>query len=355
MCRWISPARAFKYFAIVCGTLVYTINSTAATLYRAVPLGWLDSDNYSYASAINGNGAIAGSGSREAFLFSNGGMINVGGLGGLSSIASDINDSDVVVGYALNAAGVMQAFSYKNGQIEKLLPSSEIESTARSINNQGTIVGSVGQQIDGSAAIFLGIDQTVGIDSRARWGAAINNSGQIVGDRAFIFSNSVVSYFNSPSDFLFPDIYAINSAGLAVGYGVYSGNLRALSFFNGLSIDISQDGLFQQAFGLNDMGQIVGAMKSEGGVSPSGYTAALLDAGQLLDLNTQAIELNGWFLFNAVDINGSGQIAANGWNPTSREYQAFRLDPISDVPTPATFALLGLGVIGVASASRRQS
>jgi probable HAF family extracellular repeat protein len=101
--------------------------------------------------AINDYGVVAGHaattpGYLHAVLYSNGGLTDIGTLGGSSSYAYGINDLGAVVGYSLLTTGENHAFLYQNGilfDLNALLASAagwEL-TAAYGINDAGQIVG----------------------------------------------------------------------------------------------------------------------------------------------------------------------------------------------------------------------
>lgn len=158
--------------------------------------------------AINNRGCIVGEaedadGNQHGFLWERGAMIDLGTLGGSSSIATDINDGGVVVGYATTADSLESyAVRWMDGQIESLGTLGRW-SQARAVNNRGDVVG-VSRSNDGLAHAFLwrgGVLRSLNdlIAPESGWFLAyandINDAGQIVGvgrikgtNRAFLLT-----------------------------------------------------------------------------------------------------------------------------------------------------------------------
>lgn len=91
------------------------------------------------------------------FLYASGAGTQLGGLGGLSSSAHDVNNGGVVVGTATVADGTAHAFIHQNGTTRDLnqliADSGWILADARAINERGQIVGS--GTFNGEARAFL--------------------------------------------------------------------------------------------------------------------------------------------------------------------------------------------------------
>jgi probable HAF family extracellular repeat protein len=109
-------------------------------------------------------------------------------------------------------------------------------------------------------------------------------------------------------------------------------------------------GISSDAFGINDLGQVVG--RSYYG-SAGGLHGFIYANGTATDLNTLIDPESGWIIYEGSDINNAGQIAAYGYKPGFGT-QALRLDPItSAVPEPAGAGMLlaGAALLGL---SRRR-
>lgn len=107
----------------------------------------IDSINRSAATGINNSGQITGwkdtqSGFTEGWLL-DGGLINLGHLGGFLTMPNDMNDSGAIVGRSAITSGLQHAFVWQNGVMTDLgvIPPYQT-SEAYSINSFGEIVGS---------------------------------------------------------------------------------------------------------------------------------------------------------------------------------------------------------------------
>ncbi len=111
-------------------------------------LGALAGGQVTVGAAINdspGTGHVAGTTGNKAFFWDGGSMISCGDLGGGTSEATDINDSDVVIGNSTTASGNTHAFSWQLvggvGVITDLGTLGGANSWAVDINDNGLIVG----------------------------------------------------------------------------------------------------------------------------------------------------------------------------------------------------------------------
>lgn len=123
----------------------------------------------------------------RAFLFENGLMRNLGNLGGVASLARDINDRGQVTGYSsLRKPGVFHAFLWQDGRMVDIDGRKGVgQSEGKGINKHGHVVGTSdhlgafvyrGKKLESLNAL---IDPAGGYTIQDVQG--INDKGQIVG------------------------------------------------------------------------------------------------------------------------------------------------------------------------------
>jgi len=170
-------------------------------------LGTLGEGTVSFAFLLNGQGQVAGNSTTDSiptifgiptlhpFLWDpQRGLIDVGTLGGVFSVASALNDRGQVVGRStLTGDETNHAFLWERGQIRDLGTLGGTQSAANAINNAGEIVGETFPVAGNIHAFFWkrGVMSDIGtvsgcLDSNA---TSINSSGQVVGE-AFTCENS---------------------------------------------------------------------------------------------------------------------------------------------------------------------
>ena len=149
-------------------------------------------------------------------------------------------------------------------------------------------------------------------------GFRINNAGQVVGQsadasgiyRPFLWEAGSMTDLGSLGG-AYGSASGINESGQVVGGSdLATGSSRAFLWDNGTITDLGVlgDNVRSFAYGINDLGQVVGT---------SGRRAFLWESGAMTDIG----DLGGG-IAEAADVNESGQVI--GWsNPSGRNYHAF--------------------------------
>lgn len=144
-----------------------------------------------YAQTINRWGHVAGQyraspQSVRGFLYQNGNLIDIGTLGGESSVAVAINDAGKMTGGATTASGDTHAFRYANGVMKDLGTLGGNYSYGHAINRAGDVTGVAR---DGTGLLFpfvyhngkmlrLEIEALGAVQG---WGDDINKKGEVIG------------------------------------------------------------------------------------------------------------------------------------------------------------------------------
>lgn len=218
---------------------------------------------------------ISQDGSGRAYCVVDGNFMDMGVLqGGSWAAAYGISENGIVIGTGENANGQMRAWKYVNGQMQELGTLGGSQSYAKAISGNGQIAG-----------------QAVTADGRLQ---------------AYRYSNNVMQ-----------------------GLGTLGGNHSSAS-------------------GINNRGMVVGNSLTTNDQD----SAFLYVDGQLYDLNRLVKNTIGWTLTAAYGINDLGQIVGEGMYQGER--RAFLLNPLAatadlpsqveEVPEPASLVSFGVGL-----------
>ncbi len=318
--------------------------------YTITDLGALDADtsyygDTSYATGINNLGQVVGQSGRDAFLWENGRMIDLGTLGGPYSWANGLNDAGQVVGASWPAGYEGgHAFLWEKGKMTDLgtLRDPRSYSDAYAINASGQIVGDTATKDSTSLHAFLwergkmtDLGTGGGLGSVAR---AINDQGQIVGGsitspegagHALVWENGQAYDLGALAG-SFRSTYAvgINAAGQVAGNASNPGGPyaydRTFLWVQGRFEDLSPSGkILTSAEGINAAGQIIGNSYTPGDAISH---VVLWEHGVIEDLEGQIPADSGWECLLARAINDAGQIAGRGQH--NGKERAFLMTPV---------------------------
>ncbi|MCH8251420.1 MAG: DUF3466 family protein [Planctomycetes bacterium] len=252
-------------------------------------------------------------------------IIDLGTLGGNTSVALGINESGQVVGSADTPQGLRHAYLWEAAVMIDLgtLPP-EPQSEAWDISEAGHVVG-IATADGGIARGFMWQDGTM-IDL-GNLGAAnthafgVNEFGQVVGfswlppsePRAFLWEDGVMSDLGTLGG-ASSNAWDVNSVGQVVGSSTLSPGEQGGAFLweNGVMTNLGTlGGPTSWASGINELGQVVGqAERSEGGLV---LHAFIWERNEMIDLGA----LGGYESSRAEAINNQGEVVGSGSNGTT--------------------------------------
>jgi probable HAF family extracellular repeat protein len=271
--------------------------------YTVTDLGTLGG-SFSIATSVNNKGQVAGQsttptqiqtaseGQADAFLYTDGKMIDLGNFGGDSgsniayyftgNSANAVNDNGVVAGMAFDAAGNPHPFLWSAGTMQDLAPGQV--GGAYGINADNVAVGIIGYgyssgDFNGYGAVFNGVGNFAGVPVPPSLfvssPVAINNAGQIAGscsadEDTIVFgclatgtTAQELAPLNSYSETV---ANAINASGNTCGENYLNSYLgpTATAWIGGTPVSLGwpKGTINSQCDGMDDYGQYVGNANS---------------------------------------------------------------------------------------------
>ena len=341
--------------------LVLGRQSIAGPIYSIVDLGTLGGSRMTAWSVTN-IGVVAGygttaAGDTSAFIYESGVLYSIGAGGNtLDSKAYGVNGAGQAAVNA-NTPGGGNAYVYDNGVLTQLPGLGGATTTAIAINASGQMAGMAATGSGAARAFLLSAAnlQSLGTLAGGNWSAAygINDAGTVVG-----YSDTASGAFHGfvwTAGGGMADIgtlggansYAMNvsASGVVTGHAqTSSGYLHAFAMSGGVLQDLGTLGGGNSfAYGINSKGTVVGYSGTAGG-----DRAFVYSAGRMWNLNGQLAGSPGWTLTNAYGVNDSGQIVGSGLY--FGQEHAFLLNPVAvtapsnsqaSTPEPDTFLLTG--------------
>jgi probable HAF family extracellular repeat protein len=346
--------------------LCASLSARAATQYSILDLGDLGA-GFSEAWAINNQGLVAGEALLpvagqvyHAFLWQAGTMNDLGTSGGQLSRAFSINSAGTVSGWAQTSSGNSLPALWNGSAVTQLPTLGGSSGTAWSINDAGIAVGGSSLSGGGSHASLwsagtvrdlgtLGGTISVAYDINnggAAVGTAYNGAGQ---ERAVLWGDSGPIDLGSLSGGQWIAASAINDSGEVILWGTPQGASRyQAAFWNGnpLSpvLDLGSFGSGQSfAYGLNNLGYVVGADDSDGP-----WNAFVWDGTEKTKLGTL-----GGISGTAYGINDYGVIVGYATDASCSTHAVEWL-PVPE-PTSLLVGLLGGGMFGLTTCLKKRS
>ncbi|MBP9063612.1 MAG: DUF3466 family protein [Aquabacterium sp.] len=300
----------------------YTRQFAAIGGQSIVPMGWVNTSSSSAALDVNANGQVLWANLSWDYNGPNSVLYNSqsNSYTTLPGLARSINEAGVVAGTSFTPGRVHSAaYVYSQGNLVTLgdLDGGLQQVSAASINNHGTVVGVARIAADG---LIDGVARAYVYDAQG-----MTNLGTLGG--------------------LASGATDVNDAGLIVGSSTVAGTEASHAFmYQGgqmFDLGVPEGASSSWAIAVNNAGQILVGASDTTGQSVGTF---VYQNGQWVNLSNEVTLLDGWRFSQAVDINDKGQIAAEAFNPDGWRTQALRLDPITAVPEPASWALMLVGL-----------
>lgn len=293
------------------------------------------------AHGINNNGDVVGQRNNHAFLYKAAQkiLVDLGTLGGSSSVAYTVNDCQAVAGSSfVRGDQAYHAMYYRNGVRADLgvLPGQGSSSAAQGLSNTGMVVGFAflaGNGNTRATAFSRGSVSDLGAPDGSR-AVSVNVSNDVAGDATsgFFIESGLLSTVNL-------QVKGINDYSDLVGDLPVSGATHAAVFHDGQVIDLGnlagQPGWNSHGNAINDAGEVVGQSDAlPPGTNQGVQRAFLYRQGIMEDISNLLAPTDPLAphvtLTEAVGINDSGWIAANGTDSRygSRAYLLRRTSPV---------------------------
>lgn len=296
-----------------------------ATMLAALILGSGTALAFSAVGSVEGSGSATGASSCKPRV------IDLGTLGGSSSEAIEVNDSEWVVGGSDTRNGGSHPALWRSGNVRDLGTLNFRDGEALGINESGTIVGTL---YDGDP---------------------FGENGEPARARGFVWREGEMRRLRTlGGDFGYAR--RVNELGVVAGSSTLpNGNERAVIWRNGKPRNLGTlGGNYSYALGINELGQVVGASAKRRNGPPHAF---LWEDGRMRDLGTL-----GGPASQANVINNRGRIAGIADLPVFPKSHAtvWEGDRTRDLGTLGGDFSIGLGtndigqVVGISDTTRKE-
>ncbi|HEX5242204.1 MAG TPA: SdrD B-like domain-containing protein [Tepidisphaeraceae bacterium] len=342
------------------------IRRLLSVVYSVVDLGTLGGSS-SMATSINNAGLIVGqadtsSGASHPFLYnpSTASMQDLGTFGGATGSATGINSAGQVVGWATASDNIPRPFLWSSSGLTNLTPAGASGGQANGINDGGAIAMTL-TLADGSNDAYLDLggqytNLNSFLGSTNSLGQAINVSNQVAGNASsaslpndwFMGNSAGASVLGAPANSdgaLSFNVTSINDAGQTVGYRVDpSPDPTEPNLPSGWIYSGGQFGAtaMQQPQYMDNAGDIVGASFVNGGADDLEAHAFVTEGGVTQDLNNLIATGSGTGWVLSQANSMNSAGQIVGWGLLNGAQHAFLLNPqVSSGPPAATGQITG--------------
>jgi probable HAF family extracellular repeat protein len=325
-----------------------------------IDLGALPGTNSSCATWISGSGIVTGMSTSGIFdpvfgglaahavLWKRGEIIDLGTLGGASSLALGVNDQGQVAGSATNAISQLRAFVWQKGVMHDLGTLGGPGAFATSINERGQVAGCASTDPINQHAFLWENGRMIDLGNFGGTYSCVfllNNHTQVMGQATLPGDQVVHAFFGGQRGLVdlgnfggkIVEPFWLNEQGEVVGGADYPGDTIRHAFLwkKGAMSDLGTlyptcGSIFtgSVALGINSSSQIVGNSWCDNTAA-----AAFLweNGGPMVDLNTLIPSNSDMYLFGAQNINDRGEISGLGFLPETGDVHGFLLVPCGNL------------------------
>jgi probable HAF family extracellular repeat protein len=234
---------------------------------------------FSFATGINESGnavgyqAVAGSTTNyHAFFYGRGSLVDMGTLGGATSDALAMSNTNFATGESLTVSGVRTAFFWNGSTMLDVQTPTGEESIGQAVSDNGYVTGLVGSPrsngaiVNYQAFLWQNGKNMVALGGTDSVGNAVNNKGVVAGVSYYGSQYQATMWTTSGTMVDLGGNYsvanAINSAGVIAGTNNSNANEHAYVWNHGVGTDLgsllASPGVTSTAWSIDDTGAVFG-------------------------------------------------------------------------------------------------